>query len=142
MQSISNAQYYPAVWSQANVACSETSSNCSVARPDLRHTSFVSDHPPTGSWALGSCVNSTHFRQLRSTTSSRHLSSAFPPNTIDRDSHYSSGCTRAMFRAQTNAFDDAVFKATDENLTSENWEYILVRTIPDTHELRRGLPDA
>jgi len=33
-----------------------------------------------------------------------------------------------MFRAQTNAFDDAVFKATDENLTSENWEYILVRT--------------
>lgn len=30
-----------------------------------------------------------------------------------------------MFRAQTNAFDDAVFKATDENLTSENWEYIL-----------------
>jgi hypothetical protein len=32
-----------------------------------------------------------------------------------------------MFRAQTNAFDDAIFKATDENLTSENWEYILVR---------------
>ncbi|KAF2009530.1 hypothetical protein BU24DRAFT_414847 [Aaosphaeria arxii CBS 175.79] len=30
-----------------------------------------------------------------------------------------------MFRAQTNAFDDAVVKATDENLTSENWEYIL-----------------
>ncbi|KAK7185778.1 class e vacuolar protein-sorting machinery protein hse1 [Paraphaeosphaeria sporulosa] len=30
-----------------------------------------------------------------------------------------------MFRAQTNAFDDAVLKATDENLTSENWEYIL-----------------
>jgi hypothetical protein len=32
-----------------------------------------------------------------------------------------------MFRAQQNAFDDAVAKATDENLTSENWEYILVR---------------
>ncbi|KAF1976920.1 hypothetical protein BU23DRAFT_15387 [Bimuria novae-zelandiae CBS 107.79] len=30
-----------------------------------------------------------------------------------------------MFRAQTNAFDDVVLKATDENLTSENWEYIL-----------------
>jgi hypothetical protein len=32
-----------------------------------------------------------------------------------------------MFRAQSNIFDDAVTKATDENLTSENWEYILVR---------------
>ncbi|KAA6413585.1 MAG: SH3 domain [Lasallia pustulata] len=30
-----------------------------------------------------------------------------------------------MFRAQQNAFDDAVAKATDENLTSENWELIL-----------------
>ncbi|KAF2472637.1 uncharacterized protein BDR25DRAFT_302749 [Lindgomyces ingoldianus] len=30
-----------------------------------------------------------------------------------------------MFRAQQNAFDDVVVKATDENLTSENWEYIL-----------------
>ncbi|EXJ95492.1 signal transducing adaptor molecule [Capronia coronata CBS 617.96] len=30
-----------------------------------------------------------------------------------------------MFRAQQNAFDDVVAKATDENLTSENWEYIL-----------------
>ncbi|KAJ5168819.1 Class E vacuolar protein-sorting machinery protein hse1 [Penicillium canariense] len=30
-----------------------------------------------------------------------------------------------MFRAQQSAFDDAVAKATDENLTSENWEYIL-----------------
>ncbi|KAL9066508.1 MAG: hypothetical protein Q9157_007116, partial [Trypethelium eluteriae] len=30
-----------------------------------------------------------------------------------------------MFRAQQNAFDEAVVKATDENLTSENWEYIL-----------------
>ncbi|KAG0161121.1 hypothetical protein PDIDSM_8654 [Penicillium digitatum] len=30
-----------------------------------------------------------------------------------------------MFRAQQNQFDDAVAKATDENLTSENWEYIL-----------------
>ncbi|KAI4251002.1 MAG: hypothetical protein LQ352_005136 [Teloschistes flavicans] len=30
-----------------------------------------------------------------------------------------------MFRAQQNAFDDAIAKATDENLTSENWEYIL-----------------
>ncbi|KAL1970013.1 hypothetical protein VTN77DRAFT_6418 [Rasamsonia byssochlamydoides] len=30
-----------------------------------------------------------------------------------------------MFRTQQNAFDDAVAKATDENLTSENWEYIL-----------------
>ncbi|KAK2871859.1 ESCRT-0 subunit protein hse1 [Arthroderma sp. PD_2] len=30
-----------------------------------------------------------------------------------------------MFRVQQNAFDDAVAKATDENLTSENWEYIL-----------------
>lgn len=33
-----------------------------------------------------------------------------------------------MFRAQSNIFDDVVVKATDENLTSENWEYILVRT--------------
>lgn len=32
----------------------------------------------------------------------------------------------AMFRAQSNIFDDVVTKATDENLTSENWEYILV----------------
>jgi signal transducing adaptor molecule len=31
-----------------------------------------------------------------------------------------------MFRAQSNIFDDAVVKATDENLTSENWELILV----------------
>ncbi|KAL9603840.1 MAG: hypothetical protein Q9219_000949 [cf. Caloplaca sp. 3 TL-2023] len=31
-----------------------------------------------------------------------------------------------MFRTQQNAFDDAVAKATDENLTSENWEYILL----------------
>ncbi|CCU82874.1 unnamed protein product [Blumeria hordei] len=30
-----------------------------------------------------------------------------------------------MFRAQQNPFDDAVIKATDENLTSENWEYIM-----------------
>lgn len=30
-----------------------------------------------------------------------------------------------MFRAQSNMFDDVVVKATDENLTSENWEYIL-----------------
>ncbi|KAI1000145.1 Class E vacuolar protein-sorting machinery protein hse1 [Podosphaera aphanis] len=30
-----------------------------------------------------------------------------------------------MFRAQQNAFDDLVAKATDENLTSENWEYIM-----------------
>ena len=30
-----------------------------------------------------------------------------------------------MFRAQSNVFDDVVVKATDENLTSENWEYIL-----------------
>ncbi|EPS34014.1 hypothetical protein PDE_08976 [Penicillium oxalicum 114-2] len=30
-----------------------------------------------------------------------------------------------MFRAPQNSFDDAVAKATDENLTSENWEYIL-----------------
>lgn len=30
-----------------------------------------------------------------------------------------------MFRAQSNVFDDVVGKATDENLTSENWEYIL-----------------
>ncbi|EFR04977.1 class E vacuolar protein-sorting machinery protein hse1 [Nannizzia gypsea CBS 118893] len=30
-----------------------------------------------------------------------------------------------MFRVQQNSFDDAVAKATDENLTSENWEYIL-----------------
>ncbi|RMY80014.1 hypothetical protein D0864_08845 [Hortaea werneckii] len=30
-----------------------------------------------------------------------------------------------MFRAQANPMDDAVVKATDENLTSENWEYIL-----------------
>ena len=30
-----------------------------------------------------------------------------------------------MFRAAQNPMDDAVVKATDENLTSENWEYIL-----------------
>ncbi|EMD88616.1 hypothetical protein COCC4DRAFT_72035 [Bipolaris maydis ATCC 48331] len=30
-----------------------------------------------------------------------------------------------MFRGQSNIFDDVVVKATDENLTSENWEYIL-----------------
>ncbi|KAI9794632.1 MAG: ESCRT-0 subunit protein hse1 [Peltula sp. TS41687] len=30
-----------------------------------------------------------------------------------------------MFRAQQNPYDDAVAKATDENLTSENWEYIM-----------------
>lgn len=30
-----------------------------------------------------------------------------------------------MFRAQQNAFDDAVTAATDENLTSENWGLIL-----------------
>lgn len=30
-----------------------------------------------------------------------------------------------MFRTQQNAYDEAVAKATDENLTSENWEYIL-----------------
>ncbi|MCJ1369525.1 ESCRT-0 subunit protein hse1 [Loxospora ochrophaea] len=30
-----------------------------------------------------------------------------------------------MFRTQQNAFDDVVAKATDENLTAENWEYIL-----------------
>ncbi|ETI28114.1 hypothetical protein G647_00563 [Cladophialophora carrionii CBS 160.54] len=30
-----------------------------------------------------------------------------------------------MFRTQQNVFDDVVAKATDENLTSENWEYIL-----------------
>ena len=35
-----------------------------------------------------------------------------------------------MFRAQSNIFDDVVVKATDENLTSENWEYILVRYHP------------
>lgn len=34
-----------------------------------------------------------------------------------------------MFRAQGNIFDEVVVKATDENLTSENWEYILVRHI-------------
>ncbi|KAH0562744.1 hypothetical protein GP486_002593 [Trichoglossum hirsutum] len=31
-----------------------------------------------------------------------------------------------MFRTQQNVFDDVVAKATDENLTSENWEYILL----------------
>ncbi|WPH02390.1 Hypothetical protein R9X50_00525300 [Acrodontium crateriforme] len=30
-----------------------------------------------------------------------------------------------MFRAQANPMDEAVVKATDENLTSENWEFIL-----------------
>ncbi|KAK3700899.1 ESCRT-0 subunit protein hse1 [Vermiconidia calcicola] len=30
-----------------------------------------------------------------------------------------------MFRGQANPMDDAIVKATDENLTSENWEYIL-----------------
>jgi hypothetical protein len=37
-----------------------------------------------------------------------------------------------MFRAQSNIFDDVVTKATDENLTSENWEYILVRAFCST----------
>ncbi|KAK5103153.1 signal transducing kinase of the PAK [Lithohypha guttulata] len=37
----------------------------------------------------------------------------------------SQSSTLRMFRAQQNAFDDVVAKATDENLTSENWEYIL-----------------
>lgn len=36
------------------------------------------------------------------------------------------GQAHTMFRAQSNVFDDVVVKATDENLTSENWEYILV----------------
>ena len=44
-----------------------------------------------------------------------------------------------MFRAQSNLFDDVVGKATDENLTSENREYILVRPAsldyPMTHLL-------
>lgn len=30
-----------------------------------------------------------------------------------------------MFRSTQNQFDEAVAKATDENLTSENWELIL-----------------
>ncbi|KAK4549361.1 hypothetical protein LTR36_006358 [Oleoguttula mirabilis] len=30
-----------------------------------------------------------------------------------------------MFRTQANPMDDAIVKATDENLTSENWEFIL-----------------
>ncbi|RPA96691.1 hypothetical protein L873DRAFT_1811052 [Choiromyces venosus 120613-1] len=30
-----------------------------------------------------------------------------------------------MFRAQQNEFDDVIAKATDENLTSENWEYMM-----------------
>jgi signal transducing adaptor molecule len=30
-----------------------------------------------------------------------------------------------MFRAQQNVFDDVIAKATDENLTSENWGLIL-----------------
>ncbi|KAK2791381.1 ESCRT-0 subunit protein hse1 [Emmonsiellopsis sp. PD_33] len=41
-----------------------------------------------------------------------------------------------MFRAQQNAFDDAVAKATDENLTSENWEYILdIAPLAGSYEL-------
>jgi len=35
-----------------------------------------------------------------------------------------------MFRAQQNAFDDVIVKATDENLTSENWELIMVCRLP------------
>jgi len=30
-----------------------------------------------------------------------------------------------MFRTQANPFDDVVAKATDENLTSENWEFMM-----------------
>ncbi|KAL7268231.1 ESCRT-0 subunit protein hse1 [Rhizina undulata] len=30
-----------------------------------------------------------------------------------------------MFRAQQNMFDDVIAKATDENLTAENWEYMM-----------------
>lgn len=30
-----------------------------------------------------------------------------------------------MFRAQQNIFDEVIAKATDENLTSENWEYMM-----------------
>ncbi|KAL8941330.1 MAG: hypothetical protein Q9216_002315 [Gyalolechia sp. 2 TL-2023] len=46
-----------------------------------------------------------------------------------------------MFRTQQNAFDDAIAKATDENLTSENWEYILVLSgaIPLTQESKTEL---
>lgn len=48
-----------------------------------------------------------------------------------------------MFRAQSNIFDDVVVKATDENLTSENWEYILV-CLPSLHVLpaRKGAAGA
>jgi hypothetical protein len=42
-----------------------------------------------------------------------------------------------MFRAQSNIFDDVVVKATDENLTSENWEYILVCSVISERPARR-----
>lgn len=81
-------------------------------------------HPPPGlgTWALASTyVHSS--RQSRSSTSPRHD----PDLIFQIAARLFGGRTFDMFRAQANAFDDAVFKATDENLTSENWEYILVR---------------
>ncbi|OLL25754.1 Class E vacuolar protein-sorting machinery protein hse1 [Neolecta irregularis DAH-3] len=41
-----------------------------------------------------------------------------------------------MFRPQPNPYDEIVVKATDENLTSENWEYIL-----DVCDKVNGNPD-
>ena len=38
-----------------------------------------------------------------------------------------------MFRTQASPFDDAVARATDENLTSENWEFILDVCDKTTH---------
>ncbi|USP79543.1 hypothetical protein yc1106_06817 [Curvularia clavata] len=45
-----------------------------------------------------------------------------------------------MFRAQSNIFDDVVVKATDENLTSENWEYILLAANSTAGALRPWMP--
>ncbi|KIW04408.1 uncharacterized protein PV09_04684 [Verruconis gallopava] len=46
-----------------------------------------------------------------------------------------------MFRTQQNAFDDVVVKATDENLTSENWELIMA-VVDKVSEADSGSKDA
>ncbi|TGZ83858.1 hypothetical protein EX30DRAFT_315529 [Ascodesmis nigricans] len=47
-----------------------------------------------------------------------------------------------MFRSQSNPFDDVVAKATDENLTSVNWEYMLDAWEKVNAEPETGAKDA
>ncbi|KAI5282813.1 ESCRT-0 subunit protein hse1, partial [Ascosphaera acerosa] len=46
-----------------------------------------------------------------------------------------------MFRSSTaNEFDEPVAKATDETLTSENWEYILIYALEATpHQVKANV---